>query len=370
MKRLASIGLSILAFAALTGLNLLIFTIIAERDRLESRNDVERTNSALLAGLRDHDDFGSAIESDTALREKVLGVGAYAADGAKLYSWGEVPSVYSNAAVGEASGGDAGRIYVDNSKKDSIILIHHPFRGGPPSPRIQREVREPTPSAARRAPSGFLFTTLRNAESVYLEIHEPAYWRSRRLDALLSVLVEAAIAALILALRGLIIRNSEYRRRIEEQESLVVLGTAASTLAHEIKNPLLSIRIQTHILEKTWPREALREIGIINDEVERLSALSQRVGDYLRDPAGRPSAVDPREIAGEVGRRMCGRDLLAASQAAPPLVHVDPERLRSIPIVEPEATHQIGLVVPLREPSTPLTVALVAEATYLAKSMT
>ena len=45
------------------------------------------------------------------------------------------------------------------------------------------------------------------------------------------------------------------------------------------------------------------------------------------------------------------------------------ERLRSIPIVEPEATHQIGLVVPLREPSTPLTVALVAEATYLAKTM-
>jgi DNA-binding transcriptional LysR family regulator len=45
------------------------------------------------------------------------------------------------------------------------------------------------------------------------------------------------------------------------------------------------------------------------------------------------------------------------------------ERLRSIPIVEPEATHQIGLVVPPREPTTPLTAALVAEATYLAKSM-
>lgn len=45
------------------------------------------------------------------------------------------------------------------------------------------------------------------------------------------------------------------------------------------------------------------------------------------------------------------------------------DHLRSIPIVEPEATHQIGLVVPPREPSTPLTVALVAEATYLAKSM-
>jgi len=46
------------------------------------------------------------------------------------------------------------------------------------------------------------------------------------------------------------------------------------------------------------------------------------------------------------------------------------ERLRAIPIVEPEATHQIGLVVPPREPTMPLVAALVAETIYLAKSMT
>jgi DNA-binding transcriptional LysR family regulator len=46
------------------------------------------------------------------------------------------------------------------------------------------------------------------------------------------------------------------------------------------------------------------------------------------------------------------------------------ERLRAIPIVEPEATHQIGLVIPPREPMTPLVAALVAETNYLAKSMT
>jgi DNA-binding transcriptional LysR family regulator len=40
--------------------------------------------------------------------------------------------------------------------------------------------------------------------------------------------------------------------------------------------------------------------------------------------------------------------------------------LRSIPIVEPEATHAIGLVAPLRAPMTPLTAALVAEARRVA----
>lgn len=41
--------------------------------------------------------------------------------------------------------------------------------------------------------------------------------------------------------------------------------------------------------------------------------------------------------------------------------------LRSIPIVEPEATHTIGLVAPAREPMTPLTAALVAEARRVAR---
>ena len=45
------------------------------------------------------------------------------------------------------------------------------------------------------------------------------------------------------------------------------------------------------------------------------------------------------------------------------------EHLRSIPIVEPEAVHGIGLVVPDREPMPPLTAALVAEAKLLANAL-
>lgn len=45
------------------------------------------------------------------------------------------------------------------------------------------------------------------------------------------------------------------------------------------------------------------------------------------------------------------------------------EHLRSIPIVEPEAVHSIGLVVPDREPMPPLAAALVTEAKHLAESL-
>ena len=45
------------------------------------------------------------------------------------------------------------------------------------------------------------------------------------------------------------------------------------------------------------------------------------------------------------------------------------ENVRSIPIVEPSATHEVGLVVPHREPMTPLIAALVAEARILAVTL-
>ena len=44
------------------------------------------------------------------------------------------------------------------------------------------------------------------------------------------------------------------------------------------------------------------------------------------------------------------------------------ETIRAIPIVGPEAVHTVGLVVPAREPMTPLNAALVVEAKRLAKN--
>jgi DNA-binding transcriptional LysR family regulator len=45
------------------------------------------------------------------------------------------------------------------------------------------------------------------------------------------------------------------------------------------------------------------------------------------------------------------------------------DSVRAIPIVEPAATHTVGLVVPDRQPTTPLINALIAEAHQLAKAL-
>lgn len=332
--KLASLGLAILAFSLLTLFAVVIFQGISERDRLEARNDAERTMNLLLASLRDHEDFGSAIESVEPLKKKVVGLGAYTENGSRLYSWGETPATLRASAPA--------RSYTDNPKNDSLVFTLHPFRAGPaplqPPPAMPNMnmgiMRRPFDGGGhgefQRMGFGFLFTTMKNAEVVRLEIKESEYWARRRLARVLFPLVEILLAALVLSMRSLVLRNAEYRRRIEEQKNLVVLGTAASTLAHEIKNPLLSIRLQTRIMEKTYPEAAKRELDIINDEVERLSALSHRVGDYLRDPAGNPRALDPAELALEVGMRLCGKNVLKSPGEAAPRVFIDPERLRSV----------------------------------------
>jgi two-component system sensor histidine kinase HydH len=337
-----SLVVACLSFAALSFVAYFTLDGLRERLRLESRNDAERTMNVLLASLRDHDDFGAAIEDSDRLKAKVIGVGVYEKGGTSLYSWGKAPAAFTAPPSPPEEPGDSGRGYIERPEDDSIVLLLLPVRVVPPPPR------EPKGPPDGKAPPGppppqeesgrqghehsFLFETLRKGDIVYLEIRETAFWRTRRLLAALLPLTEILLAALIFFVRTLVVRNAEYRARIEEQKNLVILGTAASTLAHEVKNPLLAIRLQTSILERTCPG-ARGELGIINDEVERISTLCFRVNDYLRDPAGAMSPIDPEDIAREVGKRLCGRDVLTARfdpEREKPRILIDPARLHSI----------------------------------------
>jgi two-component system sensor histidine kinase HydH len=214
------------------------------------------------------------------------------------------------------------RTYIDNAKNSSVVLLLKPLGDAPPPPH----------DGDTHAPRGstFMSGTLSKASLIYLEVRQPQYWGWIRLQAVLFPVTEAVLAALVFFVRFLVIRNSDYRRRIEQQKNLVTIGTAASTLAHEIKNPLLAIRLQTGILSRVFPDGAKREIEIIDSEVERLSQLSNRVSDFLRDPAGIPARTDVLAVAAEVNRRMRGKPLGGARADSGPTVMIDPERLRSI----------------------------------------
>jgi two-component system, NtrC family, sensor histidine kinase HydH len=323
--RFLSVGIALVSFAALSAVNVIIFRGMTERNRLESRNDSERTFSILFASLRRYDDFGSAIEATPSLEREILGVGLYGEGGGMLYRWGVVPESYVPPVFVDADvKNDMARMYLENAKNDSLILLLRPSGDGPPPPPNDEKG-----NGSRRS-QFLMFDILRKADVIYLEIRQPQFWRQAHLQAVLFPTVEIILAAFVVFVRFLIIKNSEYRERIEQQKNLVILGTAASTLAHEIKNPLLAIRLQTSIIARTVPGGARRELSIIDSEVERLSMLSHRVNDFLRDPAGIPARIDPVEIASEVGERLCGRPIVHTPSGRDLAVKIDPERLRSI----------------------------------------
>jgi two-component system sensor histidine kinase HydH len=178
-------------------------------------------------------------------------------------------------------------------------------------------------------PSPF-FGPLFRGKYIYIDIVHPVYWHTRTASAIIIPVAEIILLLLVLAVRRLYLRNREYRERIEAQKNLVVLGTAAGTLAHEIKNPLLSIRLQTGILEKSLEGRGKEEIALINQEVERLSALIYRVNDYLREEKGNPVPLNVYDLLAETSRRLCGRNITSGDSVHDVLVMADGDRFRSV----------------------------------------
>jgi signal transduction histidine kinase len=118
---------------------------------------------------------------------------------------------------------------------------------------------------------------------------QPTRWSSEQVDVAEALAAQAAVALenarLYEDARKAFRELKEAQERIIRSEKMAVLGTFASGLAHEVRNPLNSIALQLSILERriakldTGVAGQMTELtGIIRDEVRRLDEL---VGDFL-----------------------------------------------------------------------------------------
>ena len=124
--------------------------------------------------------------------------------------------------------------------------------------------------------------------------------------------------------------NREYRARLSRQERLVSLGEAARTLAHEIKNPLSAITIQMALMRKQLPEETKTELAVIDQEVQRLILLTNKVSDFLRNSLGQPEEIDLYSCIESIIQTFPVSINLIKTAGAPAKIWFDPDRARSV----------------------------------------
>jgi len=112
-------------------------------------------------------------------------------------------------------------------------------------------------------------------------------------------------ASLRLALREMAGALDTARGRELEAERLRAFREVARRVAHEIKNPLTSMRIAVDQLERTDGQSAGRTamaLEVLAAETDRLERLAREFADFGRLPEGPTSDVDLVELLQELGR--------------------------------------------------------------------
>lgn len=87
----------------------------------------------------------------------------------------------------------------------------------------------------------------------------------------------------------------QHERQASQQEKLAVLGLMAGSLAHEIKNPLSSIRTVATLLREDLGTQSAHatDLRIILEEIDRLTTTTQRLLDYSKPPDEKTIGVLP-----------------------------------------------------------------------------
>jgi len=94
----------------------------------------------------------------------------------------------------------------------------------------------------------------------------------------------------------------ESQERLILSEKLASLGTMAAGMAHEIKNPLVSIRTFTQILTQKWEDKEFREkfASIIPHEIERINRIAESLLKFGKPMKPELSTVEVNGLLDEV----------------------------------------------------------------------
>jgi two-component system sensor histidine kinase HydH len=193
---------------------------------------------------------------------------------------------------------------------------------GPP-PLSSRE-RDPGETAGRR-----------ERPTIAIEF-EPLLARQLSGEAARALSFGAAAAAGLMIVALLFSRELGKResaeRRFEEQRRLAALGEMSSVLAHELRNPLASLKGHAQLLAERLPEASpeRRKADRIVLEAQRLEALTADLLDFSRSGPIDRRETDPAALLRTVADSLDASRIALVLEAAPHRWRLDPERMRQV----------------------------------------
>ena len=225
---------------------------------------------------------------------RIKGFGIYDASGSPAVRLGNSPSAIE--------GGVKARAFSYDERGRSLTLVRALGMGDPGMQGMMGRGMMSRPNGAPRPRGNAAMQGNLAGGGLYLSLDISGYYRNRFIYSMATILAPLLIAGIAALFLALLASNLRYRRNAAQRETLARFGETARTLAHEIRNPLVAIRMQTALLRQGISGGTSRELDIIDEEIERLTLLTRRVGDFLKNPRGSPEpiglAVFLREIAG------------------------------------------------------------------------
>jgi signal transduction histidine kinase len=93
-------------------------------------------------------------------------------------------------------------------------------------------------------------------------------------------------------------RWQDFQKQAARVERLAALGSVAAAVAHEVKNPLASMRIHLDLLKGRLPAGEKESVAILGTELDRLNQTVSQLLSYARPRPPLFGPVDARELLG------------------------------------------------------------------------
>lgn len=194
--------------------------------------------------------------------------------------------------------------------------LHRPRRAGPTTRRTIRRWRRPRPVLVLE----FLSETVQDVRR-----------ESQRILLFGGGLILALL--LLLTVFGVVMKRlSRLEEERQKQEQLAVLGEMSAVLAHEIRNPLTSLKGQAQLLEEFLPEDSKlkTKASKVVQEALRLEQLSSQLLDFVKTGVLETASVELKSLFDEVLVSFEEQQVSLSLELATQQWRLDPVKLRQV----------------------------------------